>query len=161
MNAKSALVGTVMLGLSAGLVGGCVQTAQATQTVTQLAAQIPPLAPGLARVWVLRQWDPVNFIGEPMVFVNGAPLAPVSPGTAYYRDLPPGTYAFTVASCGMDVNQGQTLALAPGTQTDMEVQTLRSNADADCAPAATYYVRQIPPAWADMYFNQLAYLGPR
>ena len=94
-------------------------------TVSASAAQIPPVPPGLARVWVLRQFEPgLGIQWAPITFVNGAILAPSYAGSAFYRDLPPGTYAFAVASCTRDSNQGQTLQLASGMQADLEVQVL-------------------------------------
>ncbi len=159
MRVTSSLIARALLAASLPLTVGT--DAATAATVMQSTAQIAPPAAGLARVWVLRQWDPINMVGDPMVFANDTPLAPAVAGTAYYRDLQPGTYNFTVASCGTDVYQNQVVTIAPGTQTPLEIQVLRSNAPADCMPAATFYVRWIPAAWADMYFNQLAYLGQR
>lgn len=159
MRVTSSLIVRSLLAASLPLAAGI--DAAVAASVAQSTPQIAPPAAGLARVWVLRQWDPINMIGDPLVYANDTPLAPALAGTAYYRDLSPGTYNFTVASCGTDVYQNQVVTIAPGSQTPLEIQVLRSNAPADCMPGATFYVRQIPPAWADMYFNQLAYLGPR
>jgi len=61
-------------------------------------AQVPGMAPGMARVWVLRQSDPQSGNVEaaaPMVFANGAPVGRSRAGTVFYRDFAPGSYAFT------------------------------------------------------------------
>jgi len=127
----------------------------------QAEASVPaPL--GLARVWVLRQFEPGENVGRsPWVYVNGTALSQAAAGTVFYRDLAPGTYTFSVETCGRDTNQAQTLGLTPGTQTFLEIQSLVSFTPGDCLPPETFYVRQIQPRWAQLYLPQLAYLGPR
>lgn len=125
------------------------------------AAQLPSPGPGMARVWFVRQYEPSESLATPMIYVNGAPLAPSMPGTIFYRDLAPGTYAFTVDTCGQDVNQFQTLHLAPGAQAELEIQSLSSFTPSDCRVRETFYVRPIAPRFLQLYLPQLAYLGPR
>ena len=86
------------------------------QPTAQPAAQLPPPSPGMARVWFVRQFEPSESLATPMIYVNGAPLAPSVPGTIFYRDLAPGTYSFSVDTCGTDINQFPTVQLAPGAQ---------------------------------------------
>ena len=97
----------------------------------------------------------------PMIFVNGTPLASSMPGTVFYRDVVPGTYTFSVETCTQDVGQAATLNLVPGSQTDLEIQPLSSFRSWTCPHDSTYYVRAIPPSWAQSYFPQLGYLGAR
>ena len=61
----------------------------------------------------------------------------------------PGTYTFTVPSYGVDFGQAATVQLAPGTQTFLEVQSLRSWAGAggDNFRRDTLYLRAISPYW--------------
>ena len=58
---------------------------------------------------------------------------------------------------------GGTVQLAAGTQTFLEVQSLRSWAGAggDHFQRDTFYVRAISAYWAEKYFPTLTYLGPR
>jgi hypothetical protein len=131
-------------------------------TVSAAKEQIPPVPAGLARVWVLRQFAPgLGIQWAPITFVNGATLAPSYAGTAFYRDLPAGTYAFTVASCTRDFNQGQTLQLASGMQADLEVQVLTDFSSWGCFDPNTWYIRQIPSERAQYYFERVRYLGSR
>jgi hypothetical protein len=131
-------------------------------TVNAEAAQIPAVPAGMARVWVLRQFEPgLGVQWSPMTYVNGSPLAPAYAGTAFYRDLPPGTYTFTVDSCSLDVSQAQTLQLASGMQADLEVQVLNSFWSWGCFDPNTFYVRQIPAERARFYFGQVKYIGAR
>src|SRR5712671_1191232 len=76
-------------------------------------------------------------------------------GTAFLHDFSPGTYTFTVPSFGVDTGQAATLQLAPGTQTYLEVQSLRSWAGAggDTFQRDTLYVRPISAFWVEKYFQ--------
>jgi len=127
----------------------------------EAAAPAPLAAPGLARVWFLRQFEPGVSLRTPMIFVNGAPLASSLPGTAFYRDFAPGRYTFSVETCTQDFNQAATLDLAPGSQTDIEIQALSDFNNWDCPPDETFYARVIPAASAERYLPQLGNLGPR
>ena len=124
-------------------------------------AQMPPPGPGLARVWILRTWDPINMVGTPMVYVNGVPFGPSAAGTAFYRDLPAGSYVFSVDSCTKDVNQDARLTLAPGMQLNLEVQYLQNFTSLGCFTPGAYYVRPIASHVAQMYMQQLSFLGAR
>jgi hypothetical protein len=125
-------------------------------------AEIPAVPAGLARVWVLRQFQPgLGVQWSPMTYVNGSPLASAYAGTAFYRDFEPGTYTFTVDSCTRDFNQATTLQLTPGTQADLEVQVLGSISSWGCFDPNTFYIRQIQPEWAKFYFGQVRYTGSR
>lgn len=129
-------------------------------TVAETRAQVPPLRAGLARVWFLRQFEPTESMATPMISANGVPMCISQPGTAFIRDFLPGTYIFTVPSYGVDSGQAATLQLVAGTQTYLEVQSLRSWADfGDTAQRDTLYVRQISPYWAEKYFQAMIYLG--
>ena len=83
------------------------------------------------------------------------------PGTIFYRDFAPGTYTFSVDTCGADTNQFPTVQLAPGAQYEFEVQSLESFRPPDC-PRGTgvFYVRPVQPRFLQLYLPQLAYLGP-
>jgi hypothetical protein len=125
------------------------------------AVQLPPPPPGLARVWFLRQYEPGESLATPWIYINGQPLTTSQPGTIFYRDLAPGTYAFTVDTCGRDVNQFQTLTLAPGSRIELEIQSLSSFTPPDCPVPETFYVRPVAPRFLQLYLPQLAYLGAR
>jgi len=147
--------------LSVLLLAVLVACAPAGPTGVQAEAQIAPPG-GAARVWFIRQFELGESIGlAPQVYVNGAPLIGAVAGTAFTRDLPPGTYTFSVETCSRDTNQSQTLALAPGTQTFLEIQVLSSFTSPDCRASGTFYVRQILPQTAQFYLQQVTYLGPR
>lgn len=125
-------------------------------------AQLPPAAAGMARVWFVRQYQPGENLSTPMIFINGAALEPSQPGTLFYRDLAPGSYTFSVETCGTDVNQALSLQLAPGSHAELEIQSLQSFTPRDCpARSGTFYVRPVAAHFLALYLPQLAYLGGR
>jgi hypothetical protein len=152
------LIWAPLLGVSIAQLVGCASE----PTVAAAEAQIPPVPAGLARVWVLRQFEPgLGVQWSPMTYVNNSPLASAYAGTAVYRDVTPGTYIFTVDSCTPDFNQAQTLQLTAGMRADLEVQVLSDFASWGCFDPNTFYIRQIPPEWAKFYFGQVRYVGSR
>jgi hypothetical protein len=130
-------------------------------TLAATVSQAPPLQAGLARVWFLRQFEPGESLATPIISANAVPVGESLPGTVFLRDFTPGTYTFTVPSYGVDFGQAAILQLAAGTQTYLEVQSLRSWAGAggDNFQRDTLYVRAISPHWAEKYFPTLRYLG--
>jgi hypothetical protein len=130
-------------------------------TLAAAVSQTPPIQTGLARVWFLRQFEPGESLATPIISANGVPVGESLPGTVFLRDFTPGTYTFTVPSYGVDFGQAATVQLAAGTQTYLEVQSLRSWAGAggDNFQRDTLYVRAISPYWAEKYFPTLRYLG--
>ena len=110
---RRALLGVCLLAPAACAPPGDVPRAQ---------AQIPALAPGMARVWLLRDTDPEEVeAGTPIIYANGQPIARSEPGAASYRDLPPGTYRFTVQPLsGIPTGYKDKVRLAPGTHAYLE-----------------------------------------
>ena len=123
--------------------------------------QTPPVTPGMARVWFFRQFQPDQGLRTPMLYINGTPFASSVPGTVFYRDLPAGNYTFSVETCTRDTNQNTSLNLPSGSETELEVQSLSSFHSYGCIGNTTFYVRPITPHIAELYFSQLAYIGPR
>jgi hypothetical protein len=122
--------------------------------------QAPPLAPGQSRVWFVRPLLPETQFHSPMIYVNGAPIAASAEGTAFYRDFPPGPYAFGVENCLTQAGTGQTMTLRPNTQYALQVQQ-DDNGGWDCSPPQISYLRQVQPQNVPYLFSQVNYLGPR
>ncbi len=142
--------------------------AQPVQTVSP--AQVPPGKPGTARVWFYRpsltpQFGAVQAF-SPLIYANGAPIAAISPGTAFYRDFAPGTYRFTVQPLGLPTSQATTLDLAPATVNYLDVDWIASwtqgypPASWSFAPN-TFGILSMSPQVAEAYIPTLAYLGAR
>jgi hypothetical protein len=152
---RSFLIGVALNGLGVAALGSfAAASAAAGPNPAQTAGPVPP---GVARVWFLRQFQPDN-LQMPMIYVNGAPLASSQPGTTFFRDFSPGSYAFSVETCTQDFNQVATPNLTPGSETYLEVQSLKDFRSWGCI-TDTFYVRAIRAEQAQLYFPQLRYLG--
>ena len=128
-------------------------------------AQTPAVAPGMARVWFLRPAGSLNgnvWAAAPMIYANGAPIGDIPAGTEFYRDFRPGTYSFTVQPYGLPTGQADTVQLAPGSQTYLEVQWLSSwqqgypEAGWGVAPN-TFGILTMSPQLAQAYLPSLTY----
>jgi hypothetical protein len=82
---------------------------------------VPPLSPGLARLWIYRDYEPYDSLARPYWRLNGVIAGISEPGGAMYRDLRPGVYRVTVDCEGMDVDQFVTVGLAAGQQVFVKV----------------------------------------
>jgi hypothetical protein len=82
------------------------------------------------------------------------------PGAAAYRDLPPGTYRFTVQSLsGIPTGYKDKVKLAPGTQTYLEIQWGPSWNEGQ-AGGETFYVRTLSQELGKAYYGSMRYVGP-
>ena len=138
----------------------------APQTIAAAAeAQTPALAPGMARVWFLRPAGSLNgnvWAATPEIYANGAAVGEIPAGTDFYRDFPPGTYRFTVQPYGLPTGAADTVWLAPGTQTYLEIQWVSSweegypEAGFSFAPN-TFGILTMSPQLAQAYLPTLTY----
>ena len=106
--------------------------------------------------------DPQEQMGDPIIYANGNQIGRSIPGIAFYRDFPPGTYAFSVQSYGLTAGQPirkDVVQLAPGTQTYLEILWGGSWLEG-AAGGATYYVRTLPPELDQAYLRMLTDKGP-
>ena len=85
------------------------------------ASGLAPVAPGMARVWIYRDYEPYESLARPYVRLNGAITGISEPGGAFYRDLAPGTYTVTVDSDGTDLQQFVSVPVATGQQVYVKV----------------------------------------
>jgi len=138
----------------------------APETVAAAAeAQTTAIAPGMARVWFLRPAGSLAgnvWAAAPMIYANGAPIGDIPAGTEFYRDFRSGTYSFTVQPYGLPTGQADTVQLAPGTQTYLEIQWLASweegypEAGWGFAPN-TFGILAMSPQLAQAYLPTLTY----
>jgi hypothetical protein len=126
------------------------------------AAAVPPIPPGQARVWFYREFIPSESLNMTEVRMNGAYAGYSQLGGAFYRDVPPGQYLVTVASWGVDVNQSAVVALVPGQEAFIKVESLRAWSELGVrnnAARDTFYARLIPPQIARVEMSQSTYQG--
>jgi hypothetical protein len=111
------------------------------------AAAIPPIPPGEARVWFYRDFLPSETLNMTAVTMNGATVGYAQLGGAFYRDVPPGGYHIAANSYGTDMSQTTDLALAPGQEAYIKIESLRSWAsygERNPIGRDTFYARQVP-----------------
>jgi hypothetical protein len=151
-----------------GLLGlSLIALAELTSTAVGVAAEAPTPAttPGMARVWFLRPGGSANgnvWAAAPMIYANGARIGDIPEGSEFYRDFQPGTYSFTVQPYGLPTGQTDSVQLAPGTQTYLEIQWLASweegypEAGYSFAPN-TFGILTMSPQLAQAYLPTLTY----
>ena len=145
-------VGTLFIGYVVVLAGTIGPSLAATPD------QAPPVAPGQARVWFLRQLSPGTDMTAPMIYANGTPLAISSQGTTFYRDFAPGSYVFSIQDCRPGAQAALTLSLGPGNQFVLQLQQ-NDFGPMDCGP--TFYFSAPAPEMLSSLFTPLRYLGQR
>jgi hypothetical protein len=91
------------------LLAGCVPA-------SHMAAMMPgPLAPGQARIWFYRVYDPSLSRNIANVDLNGARVVSVPAGDGpAFVDVAPGAYHIAPESFGVDTNQTRDVNLAAG-----------------------------------------------
>jgi hypothetical protein len=150
----------MLAGLCLIALAGC--ATQSSGTVAQ--ASVPPLQPGQARVWILRQANPPAGnvdAADPMVFANGAPLGQSKEGTAFFHDFPPGSYRFAVQPYGTPTGQTVAMQLAPGMQSYLQVQAAPNWQIGSSVGGGSFTLLVMTPEIAQQYLPTLAYQGQR
>jgi hypothetical protein len=159
MIGKCKLVVLSFLGLCASLFSSCAPPGSGLQSY----AQVAPQPAGTARVWFMRVKDPQELEqGDPIIFANGSAVGRSIPGIAFYRDYPPGTYAFTVQSFGVEGSEAvnrNVQRLAAGTQTYLEILWGASWLEG-VVGGATFFVRTLPSPLDQAYLRMLTDKGP-
>jgi hypothetical protein len=159
MNFRAATLGRACVTTRTALIG-CLSVLAGAVSPCQAATpdQAPPVAPSQARVWFLRQLLPGTEMFAPMIYANGAPVANISQGTAFYREFPPGTYLFGVQNCSAAPQSSQTIPLTSGNQVALQIQS-DQNGPLDCNPSVIFYINLAPAELLSDLFAPLRYLG--
>ena len=79
-----------------------------------LSGPLPPQPPGTARIVIYRDLDYYATRSMPTVYLNNQPAGISENGALFYRDVPPGTYAISVAPSLPYPNQFKTIVVKPG-----------------------------------------------
>jgi hypothetical protein len=143
---------------AAYLVLGLIAACAPRPTVS--SAMIPPIPSGDARIWVYRDYLPSETLNMTAVTLNGVYAGYSQLGGAFYRDVPPGIYHVAVNSYGIDFNQSTNVAVVPGQQVYIKIESLRSWVD--CGRRCqrdTFYAWLIPTQLARAQIGQSFYDG--
>ena len=100
---RAVLAGLVLL------LAGCV-----TPPGPLLSGPLPPAPPGTARIVFYRDLDYYATRSMPTVYLNNQPAGISENGALFYRDVPPGEYAISVAPSLPYPNQFKSVVLRPG-----------------------------------------------
>ena len=116
--------------------------------VQHMAAAPGPLAPGAARVWFYRVYDPSLSRNIANVDFNGARVVSVQPGDGpVFVDVPPGSYHIAPESYGVDTNQTRDVNLAAGQTIYVKIlddPTRMSSGDKTQFQRDTFYTWVVP-----------------
>jgi hypothetical protein len=83
----------------------------------------------MARVWFLRPAGSLNgnvWAASPEIYANSARIGDIPAGAEFYRDFRSGTYRFTVQPYGLPTGAADSVQLAPGMETYLEIQWVGS-----------------------------------
>ena len=119
---------------------------------------------GMARLWVFRPpagSSETAMPSDPMLFVNGAPVARSTPGTLFFHDLQPGTCRLSLAARGAPPSLAETLQLAPGMEVYLQVRAQPDAAAGTAAGAGNFGALAMSAAEAKPYLAGLTELGER
>jgi hypothetical protein len=120
--------------------------------------------PGMARVWFLRPAGANSYAlgAAPMIYANGIPVADIPANAAFYRDFAPGAYRLTVQPYGSPNKKADTVPLAPGTQTYLEVQWLPTWEEGySTGGRHSFFVVNMSPQIAQDWLPALTLIGQR
>ena len=154
------LTAALSLGFCLLVLGSCAPQS----TVGTSQPQVPPVGPGVARVWFFRQADPPGgsvYASDPIIYANGAPIAGIPQGTAFFHDFQPGKYRFTVQPFGTPTNQHDTLQLAPGSQGYVQIQWEANWEAGHTGGGASFTVTTSSQEVGQQYLPTLTNLGQR
>jgi hypothetical protein len=127
------------------------------------SVSVPPIPAGAARLWIYRVYQPSETLNMTKVTMNGVYAGYAQLGGAFYRDVPPGVYHIEVESYGRDFSQSTNVALVPGQEAYVKIESLRSWATdygfGFTAGRDTFYARLIPHQIARTEITQSFFYG--
>ncbi|HUN47201.1 MAG TPA: DUF2846 domain-containing protein [Stellaceae bacterium] len=126
---------------------------------SEVAATIPPVPAGEARIYFYRDYEPYESLARPWIYLNGRRIGYSDPGGVYYRDVAPGTYRIKVDSEGRYWHQFKTVTLAPGNVVYAKIESLRSWDSGDQYQRDTFVVDLIGPPAAERQIAALNYVS--
>ena len=90
------------------------------------SVSVPLIPPGEARIWFYRVYLSSDTLNMTKVTMNGVYAGYAQLGGAFYRDVPPGIYHVEVESYGKDFDQSTNVALVPGQDAYVKIESLDS-----------------------------------
>lgn len=91
---------------------GCAQPPTLAQV--QAAGLIPPISGDRARIYVFRNFRAGAPPNDPVVYIDGRPVASIAPGSVLERDVPPGPHVVTTDPKHPEYAEVASLSPPPG-----------------------------------------------
>jgi hypothetical protein len=123
-------------------------------------ATLPPLAPGLSRLFFYRPLEYYDVELGTTAYLNRQPVGFLRTGSILYRDMPPGSYFVSVLSRGAYPDQFKTVQIGAGQVWYFRIESLQSWSGcfggADGCRGDTFTVNVMDPAIARLQTTGLA-----
>jgi hypothetical protein len=141
-------------------VTGCVASPP-SPSFSSVAARLPPVPPGEARIFFYRWLEPYETLSWTPVFLNNQEVGVSQPGAVLYRDVPPGQYTIKVRSEGPFPFQFKTVTVSPGQVIYARIESLKSWSPCEkfgdrCGD--TFSVRIVNPTEAQAEMQNLRFI---
>jgi len=141
------------------LAGSMLASCQGRVTEPVLAsAGVAPPAPGLARIYFYRDWEPYESLSRPLIYLNDAAADVSEPGGISFRDVPAGEYHVSVDSQGTYPHQFKTLVLRAGDIRYAKIESLRNWSRGPFWYRDTFVVELIPERQAQSEIADKRYI---
>ena len=142
---------------------GCVAENSLLPTYASAERNLPPPAPGMARLYFYRLLDPSDPSLGTTVLLDGKPVGFSRTGTVLYHDVSPGTYLVSVLSRGQYPYQFKSVQVQAGQTWYFRIESLPSwagcgSAKGDCR-GDTFVVAVVDPRQARIEIAPLGLLG--
>jgi hypothetical protein len=133
------------------------------KTYSAVAPSLPPLAPGMTRIYFYRTLSYYDIQDGTTAYLNGKEVGFSRIGTVFYRDVPPGSYLISVLSRGQYPDQFKTIQAKPGQVWYARIESLKSwsggNNNSDIR-GDTFVVSLVAPMVGNQEIQDLSYLPP-
>lgn len=142
---------------------GCVAENSLLPTYASAERNLPPPAPGMARLYFYRLLDPSDPSLGTTVMLNGKPVGFSRNGTVLYRDVPAGSYFVSVLSRGQYPHQFKSVQVQAGQAWYFRIESLPSwagcgSAKGDCR-GDTFVIVVVDPRQARVEIAPLGLAG--
>jgi hypothetical protein len=117
------------------------------------------LRPGVARIWIYRDYEPSDGAARVDVRVDGWVIGVPERGDSFFRDVRPGAYNVTVDPVGHNVSQFATVALTAGQTVFIKVESWKRRESDPNFSIDTFRTRLIPPEIAALELVRSRFIG--
>jgi hypothetical protein len=136
---------------------GCAQPPTLAQV--QGAGQIPPVSPDRARIYVFRNFRTGTPPNDPVVYIDGQPVASIPPGSVFERDVTPGRHIVATDPENPEYAEVASLSMQPGSTVYLAVDDNWVNNDTQGSEIPIFSIAPINPFIAKLQAGRLPLLS--